>query len=190
MLTQVVPLSKAEQDMVIGWQDPPAWDSTAGTETAPPGRGNFLIKVGGRPGIPVHVALTPTELASPTTLAPGEPHQSCRGARRRRGERRSSMSATSRRSGGGPAHETELVLLWIEIGLFVLVGGSVTGAAHLGARIDDDDKPLPANPFGLIIGLVDGSVARPASATLALIILAVALTLLATLVVYLAVACH
>ena len=61
MLTQVVPLSAAEQGMLIGWQDPPAWDSKAGRESAPPGRGNFLIKVGGRPGIPVHVALTQTE---------------------------------------------------------------------------------------------------------------------------------
>jgi hypothetical protein len=60
-LTQVVPFSQAEQDMLIGWQDPPAWDSQAGRETAPPGRGNFLIKVGGRPGIPVHVALTKIE---------------------------------------------------------------------------------------------------------------------------------
>jgi type IV secretory pathway TraG/TraD family ATPase VirD4 len=92
------------------------------------------------------------------------------------------MSATSRRSGGGPAHEAELVLLWIAIGLFVLVGGAVTGAAHLGARIDNVDQPLPTNPFELVIGLVDGSVAWPASATLALIVLAVALTILATLV--------
>ena len=49
--------------MLIGWQDPPAWDPVASSESAPPGRGNFLIKVGGRPGIPVHVALTETELA-------------------------------------------------------------------------------------------------------------------------------
>ena len=62
-LTQVVPFSQAEQEMLISWQDPPAWDPAAGQETAPPGRGNFLIKVGGRPGIPVHVALTATELA-------------------------------------------------------------------------------------------------------------------------------
>lgn len=62
-LTQVVPFSQAEQEMLIGWQDPPAWDSVAGVEADPPGRGNFLIKVGGRPGIPVHVALTQTELA-------------------------------------------------------------------------------------------------------------------------------
>jgi hypothetical protein len=62
-LTKVVPFSHAEQQMLISWQDPPAWDPVVGTETAPPGRGNFLIKVGGRPGIPVHVALTETELA-------------------------------------------------------------------------------------------------------------------------------
>jgi hypothetical protein len=62
-LTKVVPFSQAEQDLLISWQDPPAWDPVAGTQTAPPGRGNFLIKVGGRPGIPVHVALTETELA-------------------------------------------------------------------------------------------------------------------------------
>ena len=62
MLTSAVSLSQAEQAMLVGWQDPPAWDSTAGTETSPPGRGNFLIKVGGRPGIPVHVALTSIEV--------------------------------------------------------------------------------------------------------------------------------
>jgi len=62
-LTQVVPFSDAEQAMLVGWQDPPAWDAQAGVEAAPPGRGNFLIKVGGRPGIPIHVALTDTELA-------------------------------------------------------------------------------------------------------------------------------
>jgi len=62
-LTQVVPFSRAEQEILIGWQDPPAWDPVAGVEAEPPGRGNFLVKVGGRPGIPVHVALTNTELA-------------------------------------------------------------------------------------------------------------------------------
>lgn len=62
-LTKVVPFSQSEQELLISWQDPPAWDPVAGTETAPPGRGNFLVKVGGRPGIPVHVALTETELA-------------------------------------------------------------------------------------------------------------------------------
>lgn len=62
MLTDVISLSQAEQDMLIGWQDPPAWDPKTGEETPPPGRGNFLVKVGGRPGIPVHVDLTRTEI--------------------------------------------------------------------------------------------------------------------------------
>ena len=62
-LTSAVPLSRAEQDLLIGWQDPPAWDSTAGREADPPGRGKFLVKVGGRPGIPVTVELTPVELS-------------------------------------------------------------------------------------------------------------------------------
>ncbi|MDX3006845.1 LAGLIDADG family homing endonuclease [Kribbella solani] len=60
-LTEVVPMSQEEQNMLIGWQDPPAWDPATGQETAPPGRGNFLVKVGGRPGIPVHVGLTSVE---------------------------------------------------------------------------------------------------------------------------------
>jgi hypothetical protein len=60
-LTSVIPMSQEEQDMLIGWQDPPAWDPQTGEEAAPPGRGNFLIKVGGRPGIPVHVDLTTVE---------------------------------------------------------------------------------------------------------------------------------
>ena len=60
-LSAVVPLSEQEKNMLIGWQDPPAWDPVTGEEAAPPGRGNFLVKVGGRPGIPVHVGLTSVE---------------------------------------------------------------------------------------------------------------------------------
>ncbi len=60
-LSEVVPMSQEEQNMLIGWQDPPAWDPATGEEAAPPGRGNFLVKVGGRPGIPVHVGLTSVE---------------------------------------------------------------------------------------------------------------------------------
>ena len=41
--------------------DPPAWDPHTGREAAPPGRGKFLVKVGGRPGIPVEVHLTDAE---------------------------------------------------------------------------------------------------------------------------------
>lgn len=61
LLTSAIPLSDAEQRMLIGWQDPPAWDPHTGKEAAPPGRGNFLVKVGGRPGIPVKVHLTAAE---------------------------------------------------------------------------------------------------------------------------------
>lgn len=61
-LTKAVTLSRVEQDMLTGWQDPPTWDSTTGEEGDPPGLGKFLIKVGGRPGIPVKVTLTPSEL--------------------------------------------------------------------------------------------------------------------------------
>lgn len=63
MLTSAVPLSKAEQDLLISWQDPPAWDSSTGREAEPPGRGKFLIKVGGHPGTPLKVQLMGMELA-------------------------------------------------------------------------------------------------------------------------------
>ncbi len=62
-LRDVVPYSRAEGDLLASWTDPPAWDSAAGAPAAPPGQGNFLIKVGGRPGIPVHVDLTGVESA-------------------------------------------------------------------------------------------------------------------------------
>jgi hypothetical protein len=61
MLRQAVPVSGAEESMLVGWQDPPAWDPSAGTQAEPPGRGHFLVKVGGKPGIPVRVALTSVE---------------------------------------------------------------------------------------------------------------------------------
>jgi len=61
MLQTAVPFSQAEQEMLIGWQDPPAWDPSTNKEAEPPGRGKFLVKVGGRPGIPVAVRLTSVE---------------------------------------------------------------------------------------------------------------------------------
>lgn len=61
MLTSVVPLSRAEQELLGSWQDPPAWDPATGREAEPPARGKFLIKVGGRPGIPLRVELTAAE---------------------------------------------------------------------------------------------------------------------------------
>lgn len=60
-LTTVIPFSEAEQELLTGWQDPPAWDAANGREVDPPGRGKFLVKVGSRPGIPVEVKLTEAE---------------------------------------------------------------------------------------------------------------------------------
>ena len=61
MLRRVTGYSDAEQQMVAGWTNPPAWDSGSGADVVPPGRGNFLVKVGGRPGIPFRVVLTDAE---------------------------------------------------------------------------------------------------------------------------------
>lgn len=63
LLSSAVPFSLAEQELLTGWSAPPSWDANTGRETEPPGRGKFLIKVGGRPGIPVTVKLTQTEIA-------------------------------------------------------------------------------------------------------------------------------
>ncbi|WP_436772184.1 ATP/GTP-binding protein [Yinghuangia sp. YIM S09857] len=62
-LTQVVAMTDAEQHMITDWSTPPTWDATSEGEAPPPGLGNFMIKVGGRPGIPVHVDLTDDERA-------------------------------------------------------------------------------------------------------------------------------
>jgi hypothetical protein len=63
MLTAAKPLSRAEQGILSSWQDPPAWDSSTGVEAEPPGRGRFLVKVGGHPGIPLKVELLDFERA-------------------------------------------------------------------------------------------------------------------------------
>jgi hypothetical protein len=56
--SRVRPLSAAERREVLSWSSPPSW---SGNELGPPvGLGNFLVKVGSRPGIPVH--LEPTDI--------------------------------------------------------------------------------------------------------------------------------
>ncbi|WP_436787970.1 ATP/GTP-binding protein [Yinghuangia sp. YIM S10712] len=62
-LNQVVAMTDAEQSMIEDWSTPPSWDSSTGEDAPPPGLGNFMVKVGGRPGIPVHVELTEDEYA-------------------------------------------------------------------------------------------------------------------------------
>lgn len=61
-LAQIVELTEAEKRLLVDWSTPPAWDATNGRRTEPPGLGNFLVKVGNRPGIPLHVDLTAAEL--------------------------------------------------------------------------------------------------------------------------------
>lgn len=61
LLNRAISMSDAEAQMLMSWQDPPAWDPATGQEAEPPGRGKFLVKVGGRPGIPLHVDLTEAE---------------------------------------------------------------------------------------------------------------------------------
>ncbi|MEV0732373.1 ATP/GTP-binding protein [Polymorphospora sp. NPDC050346] len=57
-VSRVRTLSRAERAEILSWSAPPSWTADQGSVTV--GRGNFLIKVGARPGIPVH--LEPTEI--------------------------------------------------------------------------------------------------------------------------------
>lgn len=59
-LRKVIGLSESEIELVSSWSSPPGWGSVREREE-PPGRGHFLIKVGGRPGIPIRVAITRAE---------------------------------------------------------------------------------------------------------------------------------
>lgn len=57
-LSDIVAFSDVEKRLVTDWSTPASW----GNQEVPPGQGNFLIKVGQRPGLPVHVQLTGAEL--------------------------------------------------------------------------------------------------------------------------------
>jgi hypothetical protein len=59
-VSRVRPLSQAERAEVLSWSAPASWSAGADGQEVLIGRGNFLINVGNRPGIPVH--LEPTEL--------------------------------------------------------------------------------------------------------------------------------
>jgi hypothetical protein len=58
-VARVRPLSAAERREVLSWSAPPSWTAAEGAAIV--GRGNFLIKVGSRPGIPVHLEPTNVE---------------------------------------------------------------------------------------------------------------------------------
>ncbi len=59
-VTEIVRLSEAEKSLVTSWSSPPSLSQSS----EPPGRGNFLLKIGGRPGIPVHLDFTQAEIDS------------------------------------------------------------------------------------------------------------------------------
>jgi hypothetical protein len=59
-LSQIVGFTGVEQDMITAWSAPSTL-STTGEALPPPGQGNFLIKIGSRTGIPLHVDLVAAE---------------------------------------------------------------------------------------------------------------------------------
>ena len=58
---RVVDLTAAEARLVTSWSSPP---SLAARRSTPPGVGHFLLKVGGRPGVPFALRLTQAEIDS------------------------------------------------------------------------------------------------------------------------------
>ena len=56
-VTQVTPMTGPEQQLVASWSAPESYQPGA----RHPGRGKYLIKTGGRLGIPVELTLTATE---------------------------------------------------------------------------------------------------------------------------------
>jgi hypothetical protein len=56
-LTGITPLTEGERALVTSWAAPPTWHPGR----THPGRGKYLIKSGQRTGLPVSLALTPTE---------------------------------------------------------------------------------------------------------------------------------
>ena len=62
-LQDIVRFTQEERRMITEWSTPATWGSGQQADLAA-GVGNFLIKVGQRPGVPVHVQLTEVEMAS------------------------------------------------------------------------------------------------------------------------------
>jgi hypothetical protein len=66
-LSSVIELSPIEQAHLTSWSSPATFDPKTGREAPRPGQGMFLIKVGGRPGIPFKLHLTAAERATSDT---------------------------------------------------------------------------------------------------------------------------
>ena len=99
-LGRVVGLSRREIELVSSWSSPPGWAS-AGANEEPPGRGRFLIKVGGRPGIPIKVAITDTERELHNTNT----RWTSNGYAEERAAERAAAKAAAFAAGPGPALE-------------------------------------------------------------------------------------
>lgn len=68
-LEQVFGMSKAEKDQLTGWSVPGRVNPETGASDAPPGRGQFMLKIGKETGTPFRVQLTAAELAAHDTNA-------------------------------------------------------------------------------------------------------------------------
>ena len=158
-LAQTKDFSDAEQRQLISWQDPPAWSSAVQND-APPGRGNFMIKLGGRPGIPFRVTLTPTELRLHDTSKLW--HQDSR-----RGELtpevRTDVTDRAHRHATGSPEFSPLIAGALGLGVVIVI--IVDGAAQLGARLDGWHRPPPIAPLSLALELADGKTRWPPAAT-------------------------
>lgn len=60
-LEGVVKLAGAEQRLLSSWATPQSWTAASSAADSHPGRGNCLIKVGERPGIPIKIIMPPEE---------------------------------------------------------------------------------------------------------------------------------
>ena len=163
-LAQTKDFSVAEQRQLISWQDPPAW-STAAHNDAPPGRGNFMIKIGGRPGIPFRATLTPSELKLNDTSKLWHENS-------RRGDLRpQSLHPQPPAAVSNPAHRHATgssgfsPLLAGTIGIAVVAAAAAEAAVQLGASLDHWRHPPPVDPLSLALELADGKTGWPPAAT-------------------------
>ena len=180
MLTQAVPLSHAEQELL---------DQLAG-----PARLGLGVRRGGRPartralpGQARRAARDPDPhhahrlRAQPArhqqALARAQPHPPRR--RPRPGGRGgdgggAGVSAHRSKQAQRPGGRAELVLLWLGITVVVVAVGGVTAAVHLANGQLRHPARLPGNPFTLVGDLARGRLRWPAQATVYLAVIAVA----------------
>ncbi len=57
-LNDIVDFTDEERKLITSWSTPSGW----GEADEPPGRGKFILKIGGRPGVPLRLTLVPSEI--------------------------------------------------------------------------------------------------------------------------------